>query len=272
MTAQNTTQIPVGATWQSIVAGPVAGILIFESTATDCYFAVANEPPGASVVGHAIFPGKQYTLPLEAGNTLYVRSRSGGASLTYTYTDGSLLPALDQRVYDGRFRAITTQPFSEANVKNGTQFYAGIEFLTIAQGASVDVLFVPDMTPVLVKGREIRTNGDNVLYQVYRGTSFSGGTAVPIHNYNEVTPAATTVSMLSGPTVTNPGLLIDSQPIYGSVSAGNRVSGFTQTSGIERRLAFATPYLARITNRSTTAAASVWYGLTWYEGPLSTEV
>lgn len=34
----------------------------------------------------------------------------------------------------------------------------------------------------------------------------------------------------------------------------------------------ATRYLARITNRSTTAPASVWYGLTWYEGPLSNEV
>lgn len=113
MAAQNTTQIPVGTAWQSVVTGPVAGILLFESTATDCYFAVANATPG---------------------------------------------------------------------------------------------------------------------------------------------------------------FLIDSQPIYGSVNAGNRVSGFTQTSGLERRLAFATPYLARITNRSTTAAATVWYGLTWYEGPLSTEV
>lgn len=64
MAAQNTTQIPVGTAWQSVVTGPVAGILLFESTATDCYFAVANATPGASVVGHAIYPGKQYTLPL----------------------------------------------------------------------------------------------------------------------------------------------------------------------------------------------------------------
>lgn len=266
-----TQTVPISATWQALLTGPVGGILLVETSPQSAFFAIGTTPPAAGTVGHTLEPGRQYSANLEAGQTLYVRSRDGSGTLTYTYTDGSLLPALDQRVYDGRFRAITTQPFSEANVKNGTQFYAGVEFISIAQGASVDVIFVPDMTPVLVKGREIRTNGDNVLYQVYRGTSFSGGTAVPVHNYNEVTPAATTVYLRSGPTVTNPGLLIDSQPIYGSVSAGNRVSGFTQTSGIERRLAFATPYLARITNRSTTAAASVWYGLTWYEGPLSTE-
>lgn len=268
------TRTTVGSTWSIVASGRTSGTVMIDIYDRACLIHIGNSEPGYADLNHYREPGEHMTVALDEGENLYMRTGSTGqtARVVATVTAGSIGQGIDERVYLGAERAITTQPFVEANVKNGTQFSISHEFLDVAQAATVNIVFSTGSMDVLVKGRSIQTSRDNVLYEVFRAPTVSGGTAIPVSNYNEVDPVAATASLVYAATISSAGTLIDHQPIYGAVDSGNRVSGFTQTSGIERRLAKNAKYLVRFTNRSTTAAVNIHYGLTWYEGILSSDV
>lgn len=268
-----TLRTQVTNTWSVVASGRTSGAVIIDIYGDPCVLFVGSSAPDYSGANHYRVQGEHLSVALDAGENLYARtaSETHSAVVVTTISGGNIGMGFDERAYLGAVLAVTTQPFAEANVKNGTQQYLGHEFVSLAQSATANVVFQTGNQDVLVKGRSISTNGDNVLYEVFRAPTVSGGTALTVHNYNEVDPVATTVTASYGATISSAGTLIDSIPIYGSVGSGNRVSGFSSTGGLERRLARNTKYLIRFTNRSTTAAVSIAYSLTWYEGTLSTE-
>ena len=265
-----TTQIALSASWQEVASGPTSGTFEIDTT-QDAYWFIATEAPSDTLRGHNLNPNETPTIQLEDGESLYIRADDAIGVAIITHTNGNTIYGTDKRVYSG-LQAFTTQAFTEANCKNGTQFYFEHEFTAIPIAASRYIAFTTGTNFfTLVKERRVATNGDNVLYSVFRNPSLSGCTAVTVQNFNDVDPATTQTAVVHTPTVTNDGTLWDRVPIYGSVGVGNRVSGSLGVQGIERVLNKNETYLVKITNRSTTDPVSVHIFVTWYEGELSIE-
>ena len=164
------------------------------------------------------------------------------------------------------FRAITFQNYIEANVKNGVQYEIASDTLALANGASIDTIFITGSNPVVIKNRLVKFNGTHLTTRVYRAPTYTGGGSVPYFNLNDRNPIAGSVVVMAGATVTAPGTEFGA-PTFDIGSAGNgnaSLSTYT-TLGIERLLAPNTTYLQRILNDSG-AAQEVSSYLTWYEG------
>lgn len=177
---------------------------------------------------------------------------------------------IDIDIYNG-YQAFTTQGFTEANVKNGRQFYVQHEFVNIPTGETRNAIFTTGDENVLIKSRIIYTNSDNTLYEAFVNPTVTPatGTSLTVFNFNGQNPVATSVTAKHTATISNFGTRFTFTPIYGSVNSGNRSSGFFEIEGIERLLGKNVTYAVRITNRSTTNPLSVFVGFTWYEGPIS---
>jgi len=163
-------------------------------------------------------------------------------------------------------RAMTTQSYVEANVKNGVQYELALEALAVLANGNVDTLFTTGNVPVLVKARQISFNGIKVEARVYRSPTFSGGSVVPYFNLNDRNPVAGTVVIRSGATISAVGTEFGAPTFaYGSEGQGNSVISTFQLAGSERLLAPNTTYMLRVTNKDTSAKNIAAY-LTWYEG------
>lgn len=164
-------------------------------------------------------------------------------------------------------RAMTTQSYVEANVKNGLQFEFGTQATTVTAGASLDILFVTGAKPVIVKDRAVSFNGAGVTAIVYEApTVTANGTALFVGNLSRIAPQATTIAAYQGPTVTSAGTQISAPNAFiGSTAQGQSVTGTFATGGAERILKPNTSYLLRITNNDTSSGKIAVY-VTWYEG------
>lgn len=165
-------------------------------------------------------------------------------------------------------RAFGMQSYVESNVKLGTQFYAQYSLPLLAAAASHKISFATGAKKVSVKGRDLYAAGANISYQIFKvPTGLSGGNAIPVQNYNDVNPVATSVSIKGGVTATGNGTSWgDPSYIYGSTLVGGRV-GSGLAPGGDRILAPNSTYLVVVTNLDT-AALTVppsWF-LTWFEG------
>ncbi len=163
-------------------------------------------------------------------------------------------------------RAIITQSYTEANVKNGLQYEASGIAASLAAGANFDVEFQTGAKPVIVKGRQISFTGTQITATVFEAPTTSGGSAATVYNLNRINPVATTCTVKTGITVSATGTQI-SAPTYGigSAGTGNSVNGTYAVDGAERVLKPNTKYLLRITNNdaATQKAAAIF---SWYEG------
>ncbi len=164
-------------------------------------------------------------------------------------------------------RALTTQSYIEANVKNGVQYELSSTNLAVGIGANIDVVATTGALPVLIKLRKIDFNGSNLQARVYKDTVFTGGTLVPYFNMNLRNPVAGTVQIRAGATVSNIGVEAGAPTfMLGSVGGvGQSSIGSYALSGIERLLAPNTNYALRITNTSPAVQDIATY-LSWYEG------
>lgn len=169
-------------------------------------------------------------------------------------------------IYTG-LRALTTQSYVEANVKNGLQFEFGTAATTVATGANLDILFITGSKPVIVKDRAISFNGSGVTAVVYEVPVVSGnGTALFVGNLSRLAPQATTIAAYQGPAVTSVGTQISApNASVGSTAQGQSVIGTFSTGGAERILKPNTSYLLRTTNNDTSICKIAVY-VTWYEG------
>lgn len=218
--------------------------------------------PGSGPWGNLV-PGSAYALSDQ--NCLLSVSDEAFKPIGQT---GELLPV---GVFRG-IRAITSQGFAEANVKNGTQFYTHWAYPLanpIAAGASVYFLFTTGTTPVIFMNRIVSAYGEEFQHEIFVGPTVTDpGTALTPGNYGGAAAVASTVTISRDATVSADGTASDDEPEYyfGSGAAPQRSTSAFQ-EGIQRRLGLSTTYAVKITNNGSSSGRFQWYG-TWHEGEI----
>lgn len=167
-------------------------------------------------------------------------------------------------------RAATVQSYTEANVKNGSQYEFSSPRTTLAaSGVTTSVLRTGSL-PVLIKSRVIQFTGKGVTARLYEGGAFTAGTgtALAIYNMRRKPPVpATLCTTRAGVTVTTLGTEYGAPTVgIGSTGNGQSVSGSFQVQGVERWLEPNTTYFLQITNDSTTDPTDISVYVTYYEG------
>lgn len=175
---------------------------------------------------------------------------------------------IDERVYTG-LQAFTVQSFTEANVKNGSQFYIS-EVFTLDSNTTTYIAFNTQDADTIIKFRQIATNG-GLEYKVYRNPTVTyDGTNITVHNLNDKNPNSNLVTIQKNLTVTNIGDQWDIVKAFnqqGSQSGG----GVFATSGVERVFNKNSDYLVEFFNTDNTEV-EVHYVVSWYEGPLNIDI
>lgn len=244
----------------------------------------AEITPTAAATVTASFDGVSQVVPVYASREWRFNGPVTGLSVDLTGTGaataefriwrtGATVEIAPPDAWRG-FRALTTQPYTEANVKNGVQFYLRAAWPltdTIPNTAGSNVRYIWFKTgakPVLVKLREMFYVAEELSVQLYTGpTGVTGGTALAVGNYNGVAPVATTAQAKKNVSVTARGTEFGgSDPEYLFGAAGNPQRAPNSIPvGRERVLPANTEFLVAITNTGT-SAARVQYYLDWYEG------
>lgn len=185
------------------------------------------------------------------------------------WRSGSPVPIEPEGISAGT-RALVSQGYNEANVKNGLQYYARVAWPTatpIANGAAGarKLLFVTGAKPVIFKGRVFDYIGEELTIQLFEGpTGVAGGTPVTVRNFNRINPVASTMQVTRDVTTTSDGTAFDDpEYFFGSTNAPQR-QATSIPSGRERVLKPNTSYLVVITSVIGTARAQ-YFG-DWYEG------
>lgn len=192
---------------------------------------------------------------------------SGGSGMVVSISNLSDWPGegLPSGIFTGT-RAITSQNYTEANIKNGVQFEASALNTGIAAAGTVDVVFITGAKPIIVKARQLTFNGTSGTARVFRAPTYTGGTNATIYNLNDRNPVASTVTIKSGATVTATGTEFGAVTyLMGSTGNGQTVVSTFAVAGQERILRPNTTYLLRITNTSGSTQDFASY-LSWYEG------
>ncbi|MCV0420076.1 MAG: hypothetical protein K5804_17685 [Microbacterium sp.] len=188
------------------------------------------------------------------------------------------LPMIPDGAFTG-LRAITTQPYTEANVKNGLEFYlraswsivGGTEIPAhgpIPAGETRKVHFLTTSKDIIIKLRDFAYAAEELTLALYKDpTGVSGGVPLVISNYNEVNPVATTVSASRDVVTVSDGTEFgggDREVFFGANAVAQR-TGTSIPFGRERILPAGGEYIVAITNTGT-GSARVQYLLDWYEG------
>lgn len=168
-------------------------------------------------------------------------------------------------VYSG-LRALTTQNYTEANVKNGVQF-EGSTLFTLAASASNDTIFLTGNLPVALKARNVGHSGTGLTTYIYESPTYSGGTSVSYQNTNAINPAVGLSQIIVGATITDDGTL-KFAPVHSIGNQSRQGKGSSDTViGSERIFKPNTAYLLRITSLDS-QPQDVASFLSWYEGEL----
>lgn len=190
-------------------------------------------------------------------------------------TDGAirLNPFSDSRIIDGN-KAITVQPFTELNIKNGVQYYIRTAWplgATIPSGGTRNIYFGIGAKTVLTKLRIFDYIGEELALRIYANPTVSGGTPLTISNWNLKAPVATTVTATKDVTVSDTGTLSgEPEYFFGGGAQGQRVAS-SIPEGYERVVPPNSSFLIQIENTSSSVARAQYF-LTWYEGEISTEI
>lgn len=171
----------------------------------------------------------------------------------------------------GGLAAIITQPYTEANVKNGLQFNLRAVWPladVIPTGTARKIWFKTNAKPVIVKLREFQYVGEEMKIELFISpTGVSAGTDLTVHNYNGVSPVATTVQAKKNVTITGNGTPFDAgdpEHFFGGANDPQRQAA-SIPQGRERILPANTEFAVVITNTGT-GNARAQYFLDWYEG------
>lgn len=268
-----TIRTQVTGTWSVVASGRTSGAVIIDIYENPCVFYIGTSAPNYTDANHYRSPGEHLSVTLDAGENLYARTPVVGqtALVVSTVTQGDIGQGIDERVYRGAELGITIQPFTEANAKNGTGFEASAQF-TIAAGATNSTILKTGSKTVILKRRKITFDGSEVSASIRQGAAYTGGTAATVYNQNSISPAATTVQIIGGATISNTGTQIfATRYLFGLVPQGWQATGGVSSSvDGEYILQANTNYLFQLTN-PTGSSEKVGSYLLWYEGPLSTE-
>lgn len=184
-------------------------------------------------------------------------------------------------IFEG-FRAITVQPYTEANVKNGVQFYARRAFTgdqTVDTGGAYTALnqkryvyFQTGSKPVIVKDRVVKYIGEEFALRIYNATGQNAPVTagqISITNYRaDGLGSATTVSaheVLEADTAGILGTPIgDPEYYFGSAATGQR-NPDSILEGRERLLPINSAFYVEIELTAGTTGRFEYF-LDWYEG------
>lgn len=171
-------------------------------------------------------------------------------------------------------RAMTTQNYVEANVKNGVQWEVSTlntAFPTSAQ-PPVDYVVLTGAKPIAIKGRVFTCTGLGLTTTIYADPVYTGGVNVPYFNLNFRNPAVGLAQIIGGPTLavssvgtqksTPRHLVGSSQPGVSALATHGQ-----EIVGLENILAPNTAYLFRTASLDTEVQIVSSYN-TWYEGDL----
>lgn len=166
-------------------------------------------------------------------------------------------------------RGLVTQPYTEANVKNGLQFYLRASWPladAIAAGSTKKIWFKTGSKPVVVKLRDFQFISEELSISLFRGpTGVTGGTAITISNYNGLNPIATTVQAKKDvATATDGAPMGDPEYFFGGANAPQRAASAIP-QGRERILPPDTEFIVAITNTGAGSSRAEYF-LDWYEG------
>jgi hypothetical protein len=234
-------------------------------------YRVDTAAPAADASG--IIAGNHVPVSLASPQRLYARAPDGAATVVLDLNTG--LFGMPAGLFEGS-RAITVQPYTEANVKNGVEYYlraAWPESDPIATGTTRKLYFQTGAKKVIVKLRDLHYVGEELAIRLYANpVGVSGGTALAIHNFNNVNPVATSViDARKNVTTVSDGVEIDGgdpEYLYGASSASQR-SQLAIPVGRERIIPANSGFIVAITNTASgggAAAARVQYFLDWFEG------
>lgn len=165
--------------------------------------------------------------------------------------------------------AFVVQPYTEANVKNGLQFYLRASWPlgdTIAAGSTKKIWFKTGSKPVIIKLRDFQYLAEELNISLSSSpTEVSGGTAITISNYNGINPTATTVQAKKNVATAADGAPMgDPEYFFGSSNAPQRAAAAIP-QGRERILPVNSEFIVAI-NNSGSGTARAEYFLDWYEG------
>lgn len=198
----------------------------------------------------------------------------------------------DHGIPEGSFvglRAMCTQSYTEANVKNGSQHSASSYYTDLTAGEILDAIIITGGKPISIKAQylAIRDGGD-VMMDWYRDPVYEGGVDIvalgEVFNQNDINPIDVLGTILTcvptnpaggdyspddstKPVVTDLG--IKKQPtitVLGNSGMGSSTSSRDAVVGLEQILAPNSVYLFRRTVLADTA--SLFTFSTWYEGGL----
>lgn len=221
---------------------------------------------------------KAVNLPL-AGAPYFIRSAGWVSQVRVTFSSpvggsGALLwvekSLLPLALFEG-LSAITTQPYTEANVKNGLQFYIRAVWPKggeIPAGETRKIWFSTGSSPVIIKARIFEFDAEEIRINIYAGpTGVTGGTVITPRNYNRVNPVAAVSQAKKNVTTTTDGTAFDPDDpeyFFGSSNSPQRTPG-SILQGRERILPANAEFLVAITNTGTSIARAQYF-LDYYQG------
>lgn len=166
-------------------------------------------------------------------------------------------------------KALVTQSYTEANVKNGVQFqYSDYDPALAASGVK-NYIFTTGAKPVAMKGRTLMYDGLGVKIEVMASPDFTGGTLESVHGFNAINQEASTAQITKDPTLNDLGVpALPARYYIGSNAGGSRTAAVTaeEAFGLETILAPNTTYLIQITSLDTSDTQRLSMFYTWYEG------
>lgn len=226
---------------------------------------VAALDPATAVMRDTIIGTEIPYSGIPAGSFIWAYAISGNANVVVTSSNGASL-SLDAGYFNG-LAGVISQTYTEANSKLGTQHEASALFAGVAGLASNDTIFITGALPLSLKGRVIGYSGLGVTAEIFRGPTYTGGTAAVYQNASDINPVTGLSQIITGATVTATGTLVFA-PDYLIGNASNQGKGDPgKVLGRERLLRRNTTYLLRLTSLDT-QPQNITSLLSWYEGEL----
>lgn len=245
---------------------PTAGTMSVFAKTTSSDWMPVNEAMNLSMTGD--------TVLVSVGNIdaykFVISGLVGGTDLEVHVNDLAVWPGpgLPPGLFEG-LRAITTQPYTEANVKNGLQFYLRASWPLldpIAPGTTRKLWFKTGSKPVIIKLRDFQYLAEEMSITLTANpTGVSGGTALTISNYNGINPVATTAQAKKGVTTISDGSPLGATEYFFGNNAAPQRTAAAIPQGRERILPPDTEFIVAITNGGTGNARAEYF-LDWYEG------
>ncbi len=152
--------------------------------------------------------------------------------------------------------AVTTLNRPHKAIHDGFNFETGFYDLAVVDDAFLDILIVTGATKELHLVHSVEATGDGI-FNMYEGAIVSAaGDALPVYNsLRRGTPASTTATVTSGPTVTTTGgRIIPEHFIFGGT--GPKSGGGDAEARAETVLKISTTHLIRFQNKANAEKAA----------------